>query len=165
MKSRNKLKVAKSVGEGSEISPRSYLEYILFMLKTDGGYMRTDRVYSEIYEEFSPYMSDADKKHMSKKKTPKWKNNVDWAKARGSKEGKLSIVKFERQRYVVLLDDSVTEAAWLERAEEQRARKRKPSFKKRCSKCKTYQPLGNKKCVNCEASLPVSPKRLVKRTP
>ena len=68
--------------------------------------MRTDTVYSEIYDEFSPYMSDADLKPLAKRKTPKWKKTVDWAKAVGTKERKLSIVTFERHQYVVLLDTS-----------------------------------------------------------
>ena len=164
MKRTNKL-TAELTLEESEISARSYLEYILFMLKTDGGYMRTDTVYSEIYDEFSPYMSDADLKLLAKRKTPKWKSMVDWAKALGTKERKLSIVTFEHQRYVVLLDESVTETAWLKRAEEQRAKKRKSSFQKRCMKCKTYQSLGNKKCIKCEAPLPVSTKRRIRRIP
>ena len=161
---RNKL-TAEQTLEESEISARSYLEYILFMLKTDGGYMRTDTVYSEIYNEFAPYMSDADLKPLAKRKTPKWKNMVDWAKALGTKEGKLSTVTFERHRYVVLLDNSVTEIAWLKLAEKQSKTKRKSSFQKRCMKCKTYQSLGNKKCIKCEAPLPVSTKRRIRRIP
>ena len=166
MKRTNKLMLAEqTLEESSEISARSYLEYILFMLKTDGGYMRTDTMYSEIYSEFEPFMSDADLKPLVKRKTPKWKNMVDWAKALGTKEGKLSTVTFERHRYVVLLDKSVTEIAWLKLAEKQSKTKRKSSFQKRCMKCKTYQSLGNKKCIKCEASMPVSPKRRIRRIP
>ncbi|APZ93278.1 Bacteriophage protein gp37 [Fuerstiella marisgermanici] len=149
--------------QGREISATSYLDYILFMLKTDGGYMQTDTLYDEIFEEFSLYMSEADLKPMAKRKTPKWKNMVDWAKASGAKSGKLAAVTHESKRYVVLLDNFETDTFVLKLVKKQ---KKKPSsFKKRCPNCSTYQSMSNRVCVKCKTELPVAAKREIRRSP
>ena len=149
--------------DDEEISASSYLEFIVEQLRACGGVIETEQLSSDVFAAFSREMTSADLRTMENRNVPKWKNSLDWAKAIGAKKNILSTIKQGKHKFVVLLDPTVTEKEWLELAEEQKGR-RKASFKKRCPKCRCYQPLRSKYCKLCGAEMPVSEKRRVSVT-
>lgn len=136
----------------TEISSRSYLEFVVDLLKANGGVMETAEVEKEVWKAFRRNMSAADKRVLRGRNLPKWKNALDWAKATATRKGIFTSCKVAKKKYLVLLDSSVTDEEWIQLALDQK--RRKDSFKKRCGKCQRWNPLGRGNCRYCGARFP-----------
>ena len=147
--------------DDEEISAGSYLKFIIARLRKFDGVIETEQLARDVFDAFYQDMTGADLQCLKGRKTPKWKNMVDWAKAVGASKEILATIKLEKLRYVVLLDPEVTDANWIALAAEQ-SRKRGSGFRKQCPSCSRYQRLSDEVCQLCGADMPVSKKRRVK---
>jgi hypothetical protein len=149
--------------DDEEISAASYLEFIIARLRECNGVIEAEQLARDVFDAFYPDMTGADFNCLKGRRTPKWRNLVDWAKAVGASKQLLATVKLEKLRYVVLLDPEITDSDWITLAREQIG-KRRPGFRKLCPSCSRYQRLSDKVCRLCGADMPVSKKRRVELT-
>ena len=140
-----------------EIAPAEYYVFIIDLLSCNDGVIPTSEVYEAIESFFGTKFSAADQRLMklpNGKKRPKWKNNVDWAKATGSINGDLATVAHKKKRWLILLDEA--DDFWVEKA----ARKKKRNcFKKKCPGCDSWLALNAAACPNCDHVFPPTPKK------
>jgi len=158
---------------GEENSALSYRLFMIAQLEKNGGVMTSEQLEDALERNYGASFGPDDKKliRCGKGKRLKWKNQLDWAKAVAASKGEVATrsrqVNKQRVTYIVLLDDSITPAEWIEWAT---AKKKKRSYVKQCPVCSeeaaesVWVPLSAKKCANCGHKFP-KPNRRVDRIP
>jgi len=148
----------------SEIAPAEYFDFLVDLLSGSGGVLPMSEVLDAIQRQYGQHFSAADQRPMNLPNgstRPKWKNNVDWAKATGARKGVLATVTHQKQTWLVLLEQA--DDFWREKA--QKKKKKKRSFKKKCPNCLRWSRLGDAVCETCGFTFPAKPaKRLIDRT-
>ncbi|MCZ2342588.1 MAG: hypothetical protein LC104_12480 [Bacteroidales bacterium] len=143
-----------------EIAPAEYYDFIIDLLSCNDGVLPMTKVFDAIERFYGRHFSSADKRMMTMRQggeRPKWKNNVDWAKAIGAKQGVLATVTHKGQKWLVRLEEA--DDFWVKKAQK---KKKKRSFKKKCPNCNFWCKLGDKKCESCGFEFPPVPeKRLI----
>jgi hypothetical protein len=143
-----------------EIAPAEYSHFLVDLLSCNNGVLPMTQVFDAIERFYGRHFSPADKRLMNVpngSQRPKWKNNVDWAKAIGAKQGVLATVMHRKQKWLVLIEEA--DDFWQEKAAK---KKSKRSFKKKCRRCGHWNPLKNKVCDECSTDFPPTPeKRLI----
>lgn len=138
-----------------EIAPSEYYHFIIDLLPCSDGVLSMSKVLDAIECEYGEQFSSADKRLMNLpngSQRPKWKNNVDWAKAIGAKNGILATVTHQKQKWLVLL--AKADDFWQEKA----ARKKpKVSFRKKCPNCEGRCALRSEACQSCLYKFPPTP--------
>lgn len=140
-----------------EIAPAEYYEFIIDLLSCNDGVLPMTEVFDAIKRQYGRNFSTADKRLMNLpngSQRPKWKNNVDWAKATGAKQGVLATVTHQKQKWLVLLDEA--DDFWVEKAAK---KKPKRSFQKKCRMCSHRNPLRNEVCAKCGHEFPPTPEK------
>lgn len=140
-----------------EIAPAEYLEFIVERLSKTNGVLLASEMFTAIEQQYGDHFAEADKRLMrlpNGNSRPKWMNNVDWAKATGTRKGKLATVTHKQQRWIVLID--VADEFWQGLAATQ---KKKAHFKKHCPECGHRCPLSDANCNNCGQQFPLKPRK------
>lgn len=139
-----------------EIAPAEYFHFIIDLLSCSDGVLPMNEVFDAILRHYGRFFSTADKRLMklpNGSQRPKWKNNVDWAKAIGAKDGVLATVTHQKQKWLVLLSEA--DDFWVKKAE----KKKKRQFKNKCPKCKAWWPLKLKACPRCRHEFRQTPEK------
>lgn len=138
-----------------EIASAEYLAFITEQLsKTEEGVMLSSEILEAIEQHYAHQFTEADHRPMNLPNgttRPKWMNTVDWAKATGTKQGKLATITHKKRRWIVLIE--AADDRWLELASKQ---KKKSHFKKKCPCCDKYRPLSEVNCDVCGNPFPAS---------
>jgi hypothetical protein len=140
-----------------EIAPAEYYHFIIDLLSCNDGVLPMTKVFDAIESFYGRHFSAADKRLMKLRRgsrRPKWKNNVDWAKAIGAKQGVLATVTHQKQKWLVLLEEA--DDFWVKKAQK---KKKKRSFKKKCPKCNVWCRLGDEVCETCDHEFPPTPEK------
>lgn len=147
------LKRKPSMNMQEEISSLQYLDDILAWLEVaPDGVLSAKEIYERIGQKYENEFSKADKRQHklpNGQTRPKWMNNVDWAKARGTRLKLFATVQHKKQRWIVLLESTTEE--WLVRAAK---KKKRNSFKKMCPKCRTMARMAATECASCRKKFP-----------
>jgi len=138
-----------------EIASAEYLAFITERLsETEEGVMLSREMFEAIENHYGDQFTEADSRPMNLPNgttRPKWMNNVDWAKATGTKQGKLATITHKKQRWIVLIE--AADERWIDLATK---RKKKSHFKKKCPCCAKYRPLSEVICDVCGNPFPTS---------
>lgn len=146
----------------AEVSAESMSRVMFAMLEeAPDGYVTQQDLESRIVADLGYAFTAADRRPMKKTGRPKWKNNLDWAKALATKRGLIAVRKQKKTTYIVLVAKTEVHGHIILWAQ---AKRRKTCMKKRCGRigCGAYQPLAAEVCERCGHPFPApAGKRLV----
>lgn len=143
-------------GHGVETSASSYRSFMMDMLKKK-PIITAKELEEAVIKNFRHTWGPDDLAPIKGKKTPKWKNNLDWAKVSARAKGLIYSRKALDQTYICC---AVTcrEMEWISSGCS------KSSFTKQCKNCKITNKLSAKICEICATAFPI-PSIKVQREP